>query len=252
MKTPYPAFSQLGLDDEQGEPIQINDHILQIENEYYSLVRPKQVPQGNETPSEALAKRGVAYIELRAVDVNPYSPIGIETNSAGFLESLALYCLLQDSPEISVAEQELIEKNQAEVVERGRAENATIQTLTASYAIADWLQLHLDAMHPVATVLDQIESTTIYVDALTVMQQRIDDPKTTLSAQVIDDMLQAGGTWRLGSQLAEMHTQAYQQHRLSDDTQDYFQDLVGTSLQQQQQLEQTSQPTFKEYLANFR
>lgn len=252
VKTPYPAFSQLGLDDEQGEPIQINDHILQIENEYYSLVRPKQVPQGSETPSEALAKRGVAYIELRAVDVNPYSPIGIETNSAGFLETLALYCLLQDSPEISVAEQELIEKNQAEVVERGRAENATIQTLTASYAIADWLQLHLDAMRPVAAVLDQIESTTIYVDALSVMQQRIDDPKTTLSAQVIDDLLQAGGTWRLGSQLAEMHTQAYQQHHLSDDTQDYFQDLVGASLQQQQQLEQTSQPTFKEYLANFR
>lgn len=252
VKTPYPVFSELGLDDAQGEPIQINDHILQIENEYYSLVRPKQVPQGSETPSEALEKRGVAYIELRAVDVNPYSEIGIESSSAAFLESLALYCLLQDSPEISVEEQELIEKNQAEVVERGRAENATIQSLSSSYAIADWLQLHLDAMRPVATLLDEMEQTQLYADALTLMQQRIDDPQTTLSAQVIRDMLQAGGTWRLGSQLAEQHTQTYQDYDLTAEKQAYFETLVEASLKQQQQLEQTSQPTFTEYLANFR
>ncbi len=98
MHTPYAAFSHLGLNDEQGEPIQINDHVLQIENEYYSLVRPKQVPQDGETPSEALQNRGVGYVELRAVDVNPYSPIGINEDTAGLLEVVALYCLLQDSP----------------------------------------------------------------------------------------------------------------------------------------------------------
>ncbi len=84
VKTPYEAFSALGLNDAQGKPIQINDHVLQIENEYYSLVRPKQVPQGDETPSDALRNRGVGYVELRAVDVNPYSPIGIDENTAGF------------------------------------------------------------------------------------------------------------------------------------------------------------------------
>ena len=149
-------------------------------------------------------------------------------------------------------EQELIEKNQAEVVERGRAENATIQSLSSSYAIADWLQLHLDAMRPVATLLDEMEQTQLYADALTLMQQRIDDPQTTLSAQVIRDMLQAGGTWRLGSQLAEQHTQTYQDYDLTAEKQAYFETLVEASLKQQQQLEQTSQPTFTEYLANFR
>ncbi|MEK5777588.1 glutamate--cysteine ligase, partial [Acinetobacter nosocomialis] len=89
---------------------------LQIENEYYSLVRPKQVPQNDETPSQALQNRGVGYVELRAVDVNPYSPIGIDETTAGFLEALALYCLLSESPEIHDDEQDLIERNQNTVV----------------------------------------------------------------------------------------------------------------------------------------
>lgn len=108
--SPYPPFSRLGLNDASGEPLQINDHVLQIENEYYSLVRPKQVPQAGETPSQALKNRGVGYVELRAVDVNPYSAIGVNETTAGFLEALALYCLLSDSPELLCPEQDLIEK----------------------------------------------------------------------------------------------------------------------------------------------
>lgn len=110
VKTSYEPFSRLGLNDADGEPLQINDHVLQIENEYYSLVRPKQVPKDGETPSEALANRGIAYVELRAVDVNPYSPIGVDESTAGFLEVLALHCLLTDSPELLEQEQDVIEK----------------------------------------------------------------------------------------------------------------------------------------------
>ena len=87
-----------------------------------SKCRKKQ----GETPSQALSNRGVGYVELRAVDVNPYSPIGINEDTAGFLEVLALYCLLLDSPDLLAAEQDQIEKNQAEVVNRGRAPNAAI------------------------------------------------------------------------------------------------------------------------------
>lgn len=73
-------------------------------------MRPKQVPHAGETPSQALQNRGVGYVELRAVDVNPYSPIGVNETTAGFLEALALYCLLSDSPELLCPEQDLIEK----------------------------------------------------------------------------------------------------------------------------------------------
>ncbi|CAB1207243.1 glutamate--cysteine ligase [Acinetobacter bouvetii] len=252
VKTPYPVFSRLGLNDEQGEPIQINDHVLQIENEYYSLVRPKQVPQSGETPSQALQNRGVGYVELRAVDVNPYSPIGIDENTAAFLEVLGLYCLLQDSPDLLDAEQEQIERNQAEVVNRGRAPNASIIDAAGEHPIEDWARALVIAMQPLADILNATYNTDLYSAALTIMLGRIDEVDETLSAQVIADTLENGGTWSFGSVMAQQHAMTYEQHALSAETSAYFDDLAVQSLQQQQQLEQDSSLSFEQYLADYR
>lgn len=251
--TPYPAFSRLGLNDAAGEPIQINDHVLQIENEYYSLVRPKQVPQTGETPSEALSKRGVGYVELRAVDINPYSPIGIDETTAAFLESLAVYCLLQDSPDLWDAEQEQIDRNQNEVVNRGRADNVKIHLGTQQLALNDWATQHLQAMQGIAQLLDQADDThQLYQAALTQMQARIDDVDQTLSAHVITDTLKHSGTWGFGSHMAHQHVESYQQHILNPEVISYFKQLTESSLQQQQQLEQDTQISFEQYLEKFR
>jgi glutamate--cysteine ligase len=250
--TPYPAFTDLGLNDEQGEPIQINDHVLQIENEYYSLVRPKQVPQAGETPSQALKNRGVGYVELRAVDVNPYSAIGIDEISAGFLESLALYCLLNDSPDLFAEEQEQIDRNQLEVVNRGRAGDAQIEEGSNSIALKDWAQRHLNAIQGCAILLDQMDGTHLYQDAIQIMQQRLDHVEETLSAHVIADTLQHGGTWNFGSVMAQQHVDHYDQHPLSEETKQYFAQLAQTSLQKQAQLEQDNDMSFEQYLAQYR
>ena len=252
VNTPYTQFSRLGLNDENGEAIQINDHVLQIENEYYSLVRPKQVPQAGETPSQALAKRGIGYVELRAVDVNPYSAIGINEDTAGFLEVLALYCLLQDSPDLLDVEQDLIEQNQAEVVNRGRAPNAKILEAGQELPLIAWIQQHVTAMQPLADTLNQSYATDLYSQAMLVMQSRIDDVDETLSAHVIADTMEQGGTWSFGSHMAKEHIKLYEQHTLSTETLAYFEELAQTSLQNQQQLEQEKDISFDEYLAKFR
>ena len=252
VRSAYPAFSALGLNDETGEPIQINDHILQIENEYYSLVRPKQVPQAGETPSEALRNRGVGYVELRAVDVNPYSPIGIDEHTAGFLESLALYCLLKDSPELFEDEQEQIDQNQLEVVNRGRANNVKIVDGQQVQNLTDWAQTHLSAIRLCAEQLDQVERTSLYQQAIQTMQQRLEHVEQTLSAQMIADTLQHGGTWNFGSVMAQQHTQDYAQHVLSEERADYFEQLAQHSLQKQTQLEQECAMSFEKYLAQYR
>ena len=250
--TPYNAFSRLGLNDEQGEPIQINDHVLQIENEYYSLVRPKQVPQSGETPSDALANRGVGYVELRAVDVDPYSPIGITEDTAGFLEVLALYCLLQDSPALDAAEVDVIEQNQAEVVNRGRAPNAMIREHDQQIEIESWANHYLAQMQPLAEALNQGTASHLYTDALLRMQKRIDEVDETLSAQVIVDTLKHNGTWGFGSVMAQQHADSYEKHQLSAETTAYFAGLAQSSLEQQQQLEQEQSSSFEEYLAAYR
>lgn len=250
--TPYPEFSALGLDDESGEPIQINDHVLQIENEYYSLVRPKQVPQAGETPSQALKNRGVGYVELRAVDVNPYSSIGIDEIAAGFLESLALYCLLSDSPELYADEQEQIDRNQTEVVNRGRAADVKIELGEKTMTFQAWAQQHLATIQQCATLLDQANQTQLYQDAIVVMQQRLAHVENTLSAHVIEDTLKHGGTWSFGSVMAQQHVQYYDQHVLNQERKQYFDELTQTSLQKQVELEQDNDMSFSQYLAKYR
>ena len=252
VKTSYKSFSRLGLNDADGEPLQINDHVLQIENEYYSLVRPKQVPQEGETPSGALANRGIGYVELRAVDVNPYSPIGIDENTAGFLEVLALYCLFTESPELLEKEQDVIDKNQTEVVNRGRAPNATIVENGKSYFIEDWSRTYLDKMQAFAELLDHSYETQIYSKALQIMQARINEVDETLSAKMIEDTVEYGGTWSFGSYLAQKHAEAYEQHQLSKKASAYFKEVAQASLDKQEQLEQDTTQSFEEYLSQFR
>lgn len=250
--TRFPTFSALGLNDEHGEPIQINDHILQIENEYYSLIRPKQIPQSGETPAQALVNRGIAYIELRAVDVNPYNPIGIDTIAAGFLESLALYCLLSDSPSISVKEQQLLDKNQAEIVNRGRAGDVTIYTLTGQIAFKYWAEQHLKQVLDVAQQLDDVNAVDIYSTAIQTMLERVEDTQKTLSAQVLADIAEQGSTWKFGYYLAEQHEKVYQQYHLSVDKQVFYQQLADESLVKQQQLEQERTMSFMDYIQKYR
>ena len=252
VKTPYLPFSRLGLTDQQGEPTQINDHVLQIENEYYSLVRPKQVPEAGETPSEALAKRGVGYVELRAVDVNPYSPYGIDEETAAFLEVLALYCLLTDSPEITAAEQDLIERNQNEVVNRGRAENVNIVDETGEHFIEDWCNHHLKQMQVLAQLLDNSADNKLYTEGMAYMQTRVDEVDDTLSAHIIADTLDQGGTWYFGSHLAQQHAEVYAARKLAPKTAAYFDKLAQQSLEKQQQLEQENTVSFEAYLAAYR
>ena len=250
--TRFAEFSALGLDDEHGEPIQINDHILQIENEYYSLIRPKQIPQAGETPAQALANRGVAYVELRAVDVNPYSPIGIDEVSAGFLESLALYCLLAESPAISEDEQHLLEQNQSEIINRGRADDVMMATLTGEISFKTWAETHL---HQIANIAKQLDTTTgqsIYHSAVQVMQQRVQDTSLTLSAQVVRDIEQHGSTWKFGDYLAQQHHQVYQQTALAIEKAKFYQQLAEQSLQQQYDLEQQATVSFYEYVQQYR
>lgn len=252
VRTSYASFSRLGLDDDAGEPIQINDHVLQIENEYYSLVRPKQVPESGETPSEALANRGVGYVELRAVDVNPYSPIGINEDTAGFLEVLALYCLLKDSPSLFDDELEVVEQNQNEVVNRGRAPNASIIENGKAIEIETWVNSYLVQMKPLADSLDQAHHTTLYSSALNVMQSRVDEVDETYSAQIVKDTIAHNGTWSLGSALAEQHTEHYQNYALTDERVKYFDELTVQSIEQQQKLELECNLSFKDYLKAYR
>ncbi|HIP52933.1 MAG TPA: glutamate--cysteine ligase, partial [Chromatiales bacterium] len=92
IETPCPEYEAIGVVVD-GRYEQLNANILQIENEYYSTVRPKQVLEDNEKPSLALKRRGVRYVELRSLDVNAFHPLGMDESQVHFLKAFMLFCL---------------------------------------------------------------------------------------------------------------------------------------------------------------
>ncbi|MCZ7598428.1 MAG: glutamate--cysteine ligase [Gammaproteobacteria bacterium] len=93
----YPPYERLGV-VVGGEYQQLNSNLLQIENEFYTVIRPKRTIRPLEKPTTALNERGVEYIEVRSIDLNPFEPIGIDAASIRFMDAFLLYCMLEDSP----------------------------------------------------------------------------------------------------------------------------------------------------------
>jgi len=102
LSTSYPDYERYnGL--KNGEYQQLNAALLQIENEFYGTIRPKRTINKGERPLSALLDRGVEYVEVRCLDVNPFLPTGIDTIQARFIDLFLLNCLLQPSAPDSLA-----------------------------------------------------------------------------------------------------------------------------------------------------
>lgn len=252
IQTPYDGFKQLGLEDSAGNPIQINDHILQIENEYYSPIRPKQIAMSGETPTQALERRGIAYVEFRAIDLDPYSDVGIRLSSACFLEVMALYCLLNDSPDLLPAEEEELAINLERVVNEGRLEGLHILNNGSEQSLQKWMLSHLSAMQPLAALLDAHHGGNDYRAAVALMQGKAGNSESTISAQVNADSQRLGSLWQLGFTLAHQHRDYLLQQTLSPATQAKYEVLAEKSILQQLELEASETEDFMDFIQQYR
>jgi glutamate--cysteine ligase len=88
--TPEAAYEKIGVIID-GEYRQLNANQLQIENEYYSPIRPKRVANSGERPTTALRRGGVEYVEIRSIDLNVFDPVGINQNAMRFTEVFLIY-----------------------------------------------------------------------------------------------------------------------------------------------------------------
>src|SRR4029077_7081834 len=85
--TVEPRYEAIGVVID-GEWRQLNANILQIENKYYSSIRPKPSKAQHHTPLGALRLTGVEYVEVRTLDLSLTDPVGINQNQLRFLEAL--------------------------------------------------------------------------------------------------------------------------------------------------------------------
>lgn len=249
--TPWPAYERLGV-NRKGDWQQLNANILQIENEYYSDIRPKRVTRHDETPSQALEARGVEYIEVRCLDLNPFLALGIDETQMRFLDTYLLWCLLSDSPWIPDDECDRLDDNRAVVVDHGRDPEARLMIDGTERRLAALGHAIFDELESVAGLMDIGEDGSPHGAAIAALRPRLDDPDLTPSGRMLRE-LEARGDDFADYMLTVARDQA---DKLRDEPIDrardaLFTQLAKTSHQQQGDIEAADLDSFGDFLAHY-
>lgn len=191
IRTPEPAYERIGV-RVNGEWRQLSDCLLQIENEYYSTIRPKRVARSGERPTAALRRGGVEYVEVRALDINIYDPAGVNQNTMRFIEAFLIYCLLEDSPPLDDARLDETRDNQALVARRGREPGLTLRRDGEAVGSTAWAREIVDGVIAVAELIDRAENSDCYNAAAVDMRKLVNDANLTPSARILHDLHTAG------------------------------------------------------------
>ena len=251
INTPYAGYETYGIKVD-GKYQQLNANILQIENEYYSSVRPKQILQDNEMPSIALAKRGIAYVELRSLDVNAFDPHGINSEQLYFLEVFMLFCLLQESPALTGNEVFAIDENLLLVAHKGRQPGLVLGRGDEKISLQDWASELCHEMKSIASLLDSANYCENYFSSVKSQIAAIYDPDLTPSARMLADMrAREEGFYHHAKRMSQHHYQYYKNTVLPDDKVDFFNGMASESLQKQRQVEGEDNVSFDSYLENY-
>ncbi len=181
----YPAYEAIGVRGPDGTYRQLATSLLQIENEFYGTIRPKRVIFPGERPLHALRERGVEYVEVRLMDLDPFETVGINAQTMRFLDVFLLHCLLSDSPPDSPEEIVALAHNQHNVAERGREPGLRLERGAGTLTLKDWGLELVEQLGPIAQALDTAHSSTDYSTAVQAAMQGLQHPETLPSARVL-------------------------------------------------------------------
>ncbi|MEK8050896.1 glutamate--cysteine ligase [Ideonella sp. DXS22W] len=188
LTTPYPLYEAVGVRNPGGDYNQLNTSLLQIENEFYGVIRPKRVIRSGERPLHALRERGVEYIEVRCMDLDPFVPVGIEAQTMRFIDIFLLHCLLADSPPDSPDEIAALGRNQHRTAARGREPGLLLERDGDVITLTDWAAELLAECGPIADALDAAHGGEAYRQALQAAKDGLAAPDTLPSARVLAQM----------------------------------------------------------------
>jgi glutamate--cysteine ligase len=233
-----------------GEYQQLNANILQIENELYAPIRAKRVTQRNEKPSQALAARGVEYIEVRALDVNPFVDTGISLEQIRFLEVFLLFCALAPSEALTAESQKKYRQNMESVVVNGRDPQLTLWYQAEQISVRDWAERLFEQLAIVANTLDIAHQSTVYSQVIDNEQQKITQPELTPSAQIVRALLTEPQRVD-GTRLAEQYRQQIISRPYQVFTEEALEQAVQQSLAAQAEIEASDTLSFDEFLAQY-
>jgi glutamate--cysteine ligase len=251
IETPYPEYEAIGTRDGD-RYIQINTNVLQIENEYYSFVRPKRVTRAYEKPSVALRDRGVEYVEIRALDVNAFDPNGANVDELRFLEAFLIFCLLEHSPSISAAEQRTIQYNELTIALRGREPGLLLQFKNGMKTLKSWTTEIFDGVEVICAALDSGRPDPVYKHALDRQRANLEDYDLLPSARVLAAMRELKLPFaKYTFALSESHEHYFRGRPLDADKATEFQTLAADSIRRQKEIEANDDIDIDEFLRRY-
>ena len=187
IKTESKEYQKIGVHSD-GYYKQINANTLQIENEYYSSVRPKSDSSLKTRPSVALKKSGVEYIELRSIDNNIFSNSGIDLCQMHFIELLIIHSLFGGESEISENEYYDIKNNLKKVAHDGRNKKLKLKLAGKEIEINLAVEKILIEIMKIAKILDKFSNTKKYQDCVKEQEKKLHNNDILPSNLVINEM----------------------------------------------------------------
>jgi len=249
IKTSYPPYAEFRSED--GSPVQLNNNVLQIENEFYSTIRPKRVVKSGQRPVHALRESGVEYIEVRLIDLNPFLPVGIDEQMMTFINCFLLFCLFRNSPPSDRAEYHEIDTNLKSVVKYGRDPTLQLSQRGQTIGLRDWASEILGEAEEIAVFLDSIHGGKDHTVATRIEQAKVSNPELTPSARVLARMQETKTTYfRFAMNQSLANSDYFRAQSLSSQKQQGFAAMGSASLADQQAIEARDTLAFDEYLAN--
>ena len=249
--TNWPPYEKIGT-RRGDEFIQINTNVLQIENEYYSAVRPKRTTRSGEKPTQALEARGVEYIEVRCLDLDPFSPLGISESQVDFLDLFLLDCLLSDSPRVGDEECQRLDDNYKDVISQGRDPSLKLCRGGARQPVEEAAAGLLEELAPLAEQLDSLDGGRRYRDALQAQQHKLGPDGMLPSASVLQSMEETGlGHREWVMEMSRRHQQSLREQSLTPDVAADFERMSRESLAEQREIEADSTQPFAQFLEEY-
>ncbi|MCI0655163.1 MAG: glutamate--cysteine ligase [Methylococcaceae bacterium] len=251
IETPFPDYRKIGI-RVAGEYRQLNDNILQIENEYYSSARPKQIADSGEKPTLALKRRGVRYVEVRSLDIELSSDIGVTEERLFFMEALLLTCLLLESPQLDRKSTAVNNQNFLAVAYAGRDPALILKKENHSVKLRDWALEICESMRGICEILDATQEDRRYTKALENQIRAVRDPERTPSARILAEMRETRESFAdYALHRSEQYRRSFKSQTLSSEKTLHFEEISRESLAEQQQMEREQTQPFDVFLDRY-
>lgn len=249
LTTPSEKFIKLGLKDKDNNFQQLNTNILQSENELYTQIRPKRNTKNDESLIEALKNRGIEYIEIRSLDINPFSPIGINKNQILLLDLFLIWCALIDSPKTDRKDFIFINKNWEKIIFEGRKPNQQIYIYQENKKkkLIEIIEVIFQDLKKIALILDDHSNSIKYQTVCNKMKLFFINPELTYSAQFLKSFVEKG-IKKTGSNLSQRYYNTFINKNKFNLNQKILEQEAKYSHHKQTKIEKSDILNFEEYI----